>query len=198
MRRHAGIEGSPFVNIGAEGSAIGDVQSLKEVFAGAARGDERAWRAVVHRYKRLVYSIPREYKFADDACDDIFQTVFAAFVRELPRINDPQAVPKWLITTTHRACWKAAKAAQSAGFQLEPSAHAAEPQEDAVERWERVQQLESALSSLGGRCEVLLRLLYLSSSEVSYEEIGRQVGMAVGSIGPTRTRCLAKLADLMA
>ena len=185
------------MNVGAEESTTGDDLDVREVLAAAARGDERAWRKVVHRYKRLVYSIPREYKFADEACDDIFQTVFAALVRELPRINDPQALPKWLITTTHRACWRASKTARAQGPQLEPTAHAAEIEEDAVERWERVQGLETALSTLGGRCEALLRLLYLSQSQVSYEHIGEQLGMAVGSIGPTRTRCLAKLAELM-
>lgn len=185
------------MNAGAAESTAQEEIDFREVLTSAARGDERAWRTVVHRYKRLVYSIPRQYKFADEACDDIFQTVFTALVKELPRINDPHALPKWLITTTQRACWRAAKLARASGAQLEPAAHAADMQDDAVEKWERIQGLETALATLGGRCEALIRLLYLSQTQISYEQIGEQLGMAVGSIGPTRTRCLAKLSELM-
>ena len=185
------------MNAGAQESTFEVDPVDREVLAAASRGDERAWRKIVHRFKRLIYSIPRGYKFPDEACDDIFQTVFASLVKELPRINDPQALPKWLITTTHRACWKASKSARAEGAQLEPAVYAADVQEDELLRWERVQRLETALAILGGRCETLLRLLYLSPSQISYEQIGEQVGMAVGSIGPTRTRCLAKLSELM-
>lgn len=173
------------------------LQDDREVLAAAARGDERAWRQVVHRYKRLVYSIPRGYKFSDEACDDIFQTVFATLVRELPRIEDTQALPKWLITTTHRACWKVSRSAQANRSALAPEFLSEDPRPDELERLERVQKLESALLTLGGRCEPLLRLLYLARADVSYEQIATQLNMAVGSIGPTRTRCLAKLAELL-
>jgi RNA polymerase sigma factor (sigma-70 family) len=180
----------------AEESAA-QLQQDREMLAAAARGDERAWRQVVHRFKRLVYSIPRGYRFSEEACDDIFQTVFTALVRELPRIQDVQAVPKWLITTTHRACWKAARTAQTTLSPAAPELLSAELEPDKVERLERLQTLETALAALGGRCEALLRLLYLAQADVSYEEISSQLGMAVGSIGPTRTRCLAKLAELL-
>lgn len=167
-----------------------------EMVAAAASGDERAWRRLVHRYKRLVYSIPRRYRLSDEDCDDIFQGVFASLVRDLPKIQDPGAITNWLITSTHRACWKASKRRP---VSLEPQREEipGEMPGDQVERWERQQSLEAALADLGGRCENLLRLLYLSPSQISYEQVGTQLGMPVGSIGPTKARCLAKLSELM-
>lgn len=165
------------------------------IVTAAARGDERAWRQLVHRYKRLVYSIPRSYRLPEEACDDVFQNVFTALVRELPKLSDPRALPKWLITTTNRECWRAGKKRQAAEL------HADLPAEDlspaAVADWEAKSALDRALTELGGRCETLLRLLYLTPNHLPYEQVGEELGMPVGSIGPTRSRCLAKLAELL-
>lgn len=170
---------------------------LAELVEAAAGGDDRAWRQLVHRFKRLVYSIPKSYRLADDICDDVFQTVFASLVRELPKISGPLALPKWLITTTHRACWRAVKKAregQAADYQL-PIDEQAAP--SAIEQWEARAALDHALSTLGGRCEKLLRTLYLSPTPPPYEDVAEILGMPIGSIGPTRARCLGKLAELM-
>ncbi len=167
----------------------------------AAKGDERAWRKLVHQYKRLVYSIPRSYRLSDETCDDVFQTIFATLVRELPAIKDPGALTKWLMTSTHRECWKAAKRDRThQGVSLEQTSRAdlsAELPHDRAEHWERQQMLDTALSNLGGRCERLLRLLYLSAVQIPYDQIGETLGIAVGSVGPTRARCLAKLAEAL-
>jgi RNA polymerase sigma factor (sigma-70 family) len=167
------------------------------VVARAAGGDPRAWAELVHRYKRLVYSIPRSYRFSDDLADDVFQTVFATFVRELPRIHDPKAIPKWLITTTHRACWKASKAARTSTQEHHHDELAADPEPAAAARWERAHALDAALTALGGRCERLLRLMYLTPNKVPYTQIAETIGMPIGSIGPTHTRCLEKLAEFV-
>lgn len=167
----------------------------------AAKGDDRAWRKLVHQYKRLVYSIPRSYRLSDETCDDVFQTIFATLVRELPAIKDPKSLTKWLMTSTHRECWKASKRERSRQAssldQHQPQDLAAEMPSDRADLWERRQMLDSALSSLGGRCEKLLRLLYLSPVQIPYEQVGETLGIALGSVGPTRARCLAKLADSM-
>lgn len=167
------------------------------IVADAARGDERAWRQLVHRYKRLVYSIPRSYRLPDEACDDIFQNVFTALVRELPKLSDPRALPKWLITTTNRECWRAGKKRQAGELHTDLPAIGEDLSGAAIADWEAKSALDQALTELGGRCEKLLRLLYLTPNQLPYEQVGEALGMPVGSIGPTRSRCLAKLAELL-
>jgi RNA polymerase sigma factor (sigma-70 family) len=171
--------------------------SEAELITAAAAGDDRAWRRLVHRYKRLVYSIPRGYRLSESNCDDVFQTVFAALVRELPRIKDVRALPKWVITTAHRECWRIGRRAEPGALREGEDGVSESVSSESLQRWERAQQLDRALSDLGGKCERLLRLLYLSSSQIPYEELSSQLGMPVGSIGPTRQRCLSKLAQLM-
>ncbi|MDX2146443.1 MAG: sigma-70 family RNA polymerase sigma factor [Planctomycetota bacterium] len=162
----------------------------------AIAGDERAWSEIVHRYKRLVYSIPRRMGLDAEGCDDVFQTVFGLLVRELPKVRDPQAVPKWLITTTQRECWRVLRRAARAQAEGDAS-NRPEPDGADIEQWERAAHLDAALRALGGRCEALLRLLYRPGTGVSYEQVAEELGMPLGSIGPTRVRCLAKLAGLM-
>jgi RNA polymerase sigma factor (sigma-70 family) len=173
-----------------------DAELDPAVLAAAAAGDQRAWAQVVHRYKRLIYSIPRKYRLPPETCDDVFQSVFAALIRELPRVRDPQALPKWIITTTHRECWRVSKSRRPAEAAEEQPIPEVLPL-DHLERWERVQALEQALTDLGGRCESLLRLLFLRTTILPYEEAANLLGIPVGSIGPTRARCLAKLAELL-
>jgi RNA polymerase sigma factor (sigma-70 family) len=174
---------------------IPDQDDHAETVAAAARGDERAWRRLVHRYKRLVYSIPRGYRLGEEACEDVFQNVFVALVRELPKLSDARALPKWLITTTHRECWRANRRARPGSLAMEVESEELDPAQGAD--WEARQRLEEGLSALGGRCEKLLRMLYLTPAQVPYERVGEVLGMPVGSIGPTRSRCLAKLAELL-
>lgn len=156
--------------------------------------DERAWRLLVNRYKRLVYSIPHRYRFGADACDDVFQNVFCILWKNLPRLREASTLAKWLMTTTHRECWKLSRKA-GGGVSLD---HAPEhlqeaPKSDDLERWERQHILHQALRELGGPCEALLRAIFLERSEPSYAEIADRLSMPVGSIGPARARCLAKL-----
>lgn len=163
----------------------------------AAEGNEQAWNELVDRYKRLVYSIPRGYRLADDVCDDVFQTTFLLLLKELPRVRDPSALTKWLMTTAHRECWRAARKARAgvpAGLQ---STEPTEPPEDALLRWERQHRLHAALESMGGRCEALLRAMFLDPARPSYTEIADRLGLALGSIGPVRARCLEKLVKLL-
>jgi RNA polymerase sigma factor (sigma-70 family) len=177
--------------------AFAEVPLDPAVVTRAAANDPRAWAELVHRYKRLVYSIPRSYHFSDDLADDVFQTVFATFVRELPKINDPKAIPKWLITTAHRACWKASSAARRTNAADNQAALTADPTPESVERWEELHVLDAALTALGGRGERLLRLMYLTPNKVPYTHIAETMGMPAGSIGPTHTRCLEKLSEFV-
>ncbi|MCC6970261.1 MAG: sigma-70 family RNA polymerase sigma factor [Phycisphaerales bacterium] len=163
--------------------------------------DQAAWRELVEKYKRLVYSIPRGYRLPESACDDIFQSVFSLLFQNLSGLRDTRTLAKWLMTTTQRECWRAARSnskATSRRTHGPPSSPAPnEPAPDELERWERRIAVQSALTKLGGPCERLLRALFTNTDQTSYAEISSSLGIPTGSIGPTRARCLAKLGALL-
>ncbi len=162
--------------------------------------DQAAWRQLVEKYKRLVYSIPRGYQLPDAACDDIFQGVFSLLFQNLSGLRDTRTLAKWLITTTQRECWRASRSGARVARLATLPAQAPppnEPEPDELERWERRIAVQSALTKLGGPCERLLRALFMNTDQPNYAEISSLLGIPTGSIGPTRARCLAKLGALL-
>lgn len=169
------------------------------LIAACVRDNQNAWRELVTRFSRLVYSIPRRYGLDDQSCDDVFQTVFANLSKRLADLRDPRSLPKWLITTAHRATWRIlrerirdAAAAVHDGERVDADA----PAPDRVLQWERQHMVRQALIRLGGRCQALLEALYLDPAKPSYEQISQRMDIPVGGIGPTRSRCLAKLSEI--
>ncbi|HYE61488.1 MAG TPA: sigma-70 family RNA polymerase sigma factor [Phycisphaerales bacterium] len=168
------------------------MDSDQALIQAATQGNERAWAALVGRYRRLVYFVPHSQGLPPEGCDDVFQSTFLALVRNLHTLRDAQALSKWLVTTATRECWKWTRhhrweSAAPAGMPTDGAA------DELVERAELQAKIRGALDTLGGRCEQLLKALYLARQPVSYDEISQRLGIPVGSIGPTRNRCLAKL-----
>lgn len=164
----------------------------------ALRGEQRAWDQIVDRYARLVYSIPRRYGFTEHDAEDVFQQVFIILFRKLGTLADQEKLSSWLITTTHRECWRVGKRSREmASMSEERIADVGQPDADEAVAWEQQQLVREGLQRLGGRCEALLRALFLSQGEPSYEAIAAELGMKVGSIGPTRARCFEKLETIL-
>lgn len=171
-----------------------------DLIRGSMAGDQCAWSELVGRYQRLVYSIPRRYGLGHDLSDDVFQGVFAALVKHLGSVRDAGGLPKWLITTAHRESWRVSSAARQSlrtSVGTPPSPPEEPPPHAEMLRWERQNEVHRALAELGGRCEPLLRAIFLDRDRPSYAEIARRQGLPIGSIGPMRARCLAKLAELL-
>jgi RNA polymerase sigma factor (sigma-70 family) len=161
-------------------------------------GDEVAWRSLVDRYRALVYSTALEVGLERDDAGDVFQDVWLDLYRSLPRIRDGAALPRWLVVATRRLSYK--RAAAGRRLRSEVSVDLVDPAQIAIELMEGLEtrdRVERALADLGGRCAELLRLLFLSPSRVPYAEIGRRLDIAVGSIGPTRARCLTRLRKIL-
>jgi RNA polymerase sigma factor (sigma-70 family) len=156
-------------------------------------GDQRAWAELVHKYRRLVYSVPLAGGLPPDGCDDVFQAVFLALVRNLTALKDGQALPKWLVTTATRESWRWARRARRNVALPEASDVTAESTSELVERLELQDRVQRGLDELGGKCERLLRMLFVSTPTPSYQDISHQLDIPLGSIGPTRNRCLTKL-----
>lgn len=161
-------------------------------------GDAAAWDELVRLHRRLVYSVPRGAGLAADACDDVFQETFAILLRRLPEIRSGEALPKWLATTARHVTMRRVRGdrrreARDRGSEPEPALDAG-ALESALERWERLSAVRDAFAALGERCRELLRLLLIDGN-ADYRSIGERLGMPVGSIGPTRARCMARLLE---
>lgn len=167
-------------------------------------GDQSAWSRLITEFSPLVYSIPKRSGFSQDESEDIVQTVFALLVRKLDSIEDPQALPKWLSVTTQRACWREIRSGRARrARETQASVSGTDPYteiETVSEAEYRSEAIRQAFRSIGARCERLLRALFEARSgrKPAYEEVAEATGMPVGSIGPTRARCLRRLSRTLA
>ncbi len=163
-----------------------------------AAGNQAAWSRLVSRYENLVFSVALSCGLAREDAEDVYQQVWLEVHRSLGRIRNPQALPQWLIVSTRRLCYRqSARSARNAGT---VSAELVDPTalpDAMVEAFESRRVLEWGLAKLGGPCAKLLRMLFLRDAKPSYQAISRETGLAVGSIGPIRARCLKRLRKLM-
>jgi RNA polymerase sigma factor (sigma-70 family) len=166
----------------------------------ARHGDQQAWNTLVERYAPLVWSICRRYRLSTADTDDVSQTVWLRLVAQLDKVHDPTALAGWIATTTWRECGKARRAArpfQTARWELETGNTpdtATEPAETQLLAAERHAALRQAFTCLPPSCQQLLAML-IEDPPVPYAQISARLGIPVGSIGPTRRRCLQKLRD---
>lgn len=176
------------------------------------RGDPGAWNALVKRHQRLVYAIVTRIGLDEHGAADVFQTVFARLIEHLPRIVDPSRLGGWIAVTAKReALLQLRRARRNVSMtrsnddgdgdgdapEWEFTDDAAMP-DQALDELQQLASLRRALDRLDERSRTLLLLLFRADDEkVPYDEVARQMGMPVGSIGPTRARCLAKLRKLM-
>jgi RNA polymerase sigma factor (sigma-70 family) len=163
----------------------------------ARTGDKQAWDTMVVRYAPLIWSICCRYQLGADA-EDIGQSVWLRLVGQLDKIRDPAALPGWLATTTRRECLRllgAARGPLAEGYVVDAEAIPDEQAKTAEEELlaaERHAALLEAFRDLPP-CGQQLMLLLIEDPPVTYTEISVRLGIPVGSIGPTRRRCLDKL-----
>jgi RNA polymerase sigma factor (sigma-70 family) len=171
-------------------------QATAQLVRSAARGDRSAWDSIVERYSGLVWSVARAHRLGPADAADVSQTVWLRLVENLDRIRDPEHVGGWLATTTRHECLRVLRrnGREVPGDDVQVDAPTAV--EDSPE-WHTLSSESRrlvwlALSHLSERCKLLLRALAYSPDS-SYAEISDALGMPVGSIGPTRARCLERL-----
>lgn len=161
-------------------------------------GDQAAWNELVERYGRLVYSIALKVGLGAADADDVFQTVFSIVLRRLESLRDQERLSAWLIRTTYRESWRHAKRLRGRSELPDEVSADDEPSGEDIERNERQHIVRQALRELGGPCKDLLEALFFTPEEPRYDEIAGRLGIKIGSIGPTRARCFAKLQKLLA
>lgn len=176
--------------------------SDEKLLAACRRGDEAAWEALVKRYQRLIYTIPRRAGLDEDRAAEVFQEVFTTLFEKLDKIEQPERLHAWLVTTARRKTWRLIsreknlqsfddnEAGETRIHEMPDHAPLAD---NVLVRLEEQHRVRTALAKLDERCRKLLTLLFYSDAPPPYAEIARSIGTTEGSIGPTRARCLQKL-----
>ena len=181
-----------------DGPAMRDDSPVAVLVTRARDGDKQAWDAIVDRYAPLIWSICRRYRLDRANADDVGQSVWLRLVDQLALIREPAALPGWLATTTRRECGRVLSAArrQEALGDAVDAADVPDGEPAAAEREvlaaERHAALREAFTHLPPRCQELVGLL-LEDPPVPYADISAKLGIPVGSIGPSRARCLDRL-----
>jgi RNA polymerase sigma factor (sigma-70 family) len=174
-----------------------DDPAVVSLVARAATGDQAAWDAIVERYAPLVWAICLRHQLDRQSIDDIGQSVWLLLVENISRLREPAALPGWIATTTRRECLRALRASGRRGIEVptpleeQPSDGSAEIDKEIIEA-ELHAALRAAFAELPAGCRQLLSMM-ISDQPPGYASIGATLGIPVGSIGPTRARCLAKL-----
>ena len=163
-------------------------------------GDRAAMDRLVHLLSPLLWHISRAYGLSTTSAEDVVQTTWLTLVRKADSISDPQAVLRWLTVTTRREAWRVAREVSRADLSdddglLDRCDRAAGP-EQVVLQSASDRALWRAVHQLSERCQRLLRVVAFSDRP-DYVSLSADLGMPVGSIGPTRGRCLSKLHDLL-
>ena len=161
-------------------------------------GDAYSWEALVEEFSPLVRSVLRRYRLSEWDIADVSQNVWFSLFAHLPRIREPAALPGWIVTTTRNAALRALSAAQRTE-PMEPERFARYGEAAHTEIEAEIISLEQRRAVRAGIRELrpaeqqLMLLLLLTDPAPSYRQISRQLGIPIGSIGPTRARCLQKL-----
>ena len=174
-------------------NAAGDEQLV----AGARKGEQEAWDRLVGRYGSRVWAVARAHRLNTADAEDVFQVTFLRLVTHLDTIRNPNRVGAWLATTARNECLRVLRrSGRTVPAGDDDLLDAADPLLPPVEAGllidERQAALRAALGRLSAACQRLLRVL-MADPEPSYDEVSRALGMPIGSIGPTRGRCLKHL-----
>lgn len=174
-----------------------------DLVARCRSGEEQAWRVLVDRYQRLIYTVARRGGLDDHGCADVFQGVFTELFESLDKIARPEQLRAWLVTLARRQTLRHFRhhgrtvAAEDVGEVLDELADPSPWPPELLEDLQQMHLLETAMARLDPRCRRLLQQLFEDDHErLPYDIIAQELGMALGSIGPTRARCLGKLRQL--
>ena len=188
----------------ASQSVTGDKSTLSnpatndaQLIQGCLQGNEASWSALLSKYKNLIFSIPIKYGFSREDAADIFQSVCLDILHDLSSLRDSKALAGWLIRITHNKCLHQLKQTRrfvaSETSPLELTISPGEIPENKVRELQKEQVLRDALESLNPRCRQLVEVLFFESPARPYKEVAVSLGLATGSIGFIRARCLHKL-----
>ncbi len=176
-------------------------REIAELVLGAAAGDRWAWERLVEQFERLIWAMTREFKLADSDAADVAQATWLRLLEHIDRIEYPDRIGSWLATTARHECLRHVSRAKRVMLVQDDvvfggvATHQPDVDEGLLSA-ERAEAVREAMALLPWRWQKLLEML-MADPPVSYAEISSQLGLPVGSIGPTRGRCLERLRVLL-
>jgi RNA polymerase sigma factor (sigma-70 family) len=167
----------------------------------AAIGDRSAWEHLVDQYSRLIWAMTRDFKLPESDAADVVQVTWLRLLEHIDRIEHPDRIGSWLATTARHECLRhiAARSKVMLFHDDEVALASTVHQPEVDERLladERAEAVRDALARLPWRWQKLLELL-MADPPTPYTDISSQLGLPIGSIGPTRRRCLERLRVLL-
>lgn len=171
-----------------------DTVSAGELVLRARAGDGAAWTALTERYTGMLWAIARAYDLGAADAADVVQVAWLRLVERIGAIRDPERVGTWLAVTARREAARAARRRGLEGPLPDPGPDPAPPPDHVCAERERLRGVLTAIRSLPDLCQQVLRLFALSPT---YSEVAAALDIPIGSVGPTRARCLASLRKRM-
>lgn len=164
------------------------------------KGDQAAWSALIEKYKNLIFSVPIKFGLSREDAADIFQTVCVDLLAGLQQLREPKALPKWLMQASFRQClrWKKDRLNLSDDLdELENKNSGEDLPEAMIYEIQREQNVREAMFKLPNRCNQIVNMLFFEDPPRAYDEVAKELGVATGSIGFLRGRCLKKMRQLL-
>ncbi len=160
-------------------------------------GNEEAWSLLIEKYKSLIYSIPVKYRMSPQEAADVFQATCVELLKGLAELREPRALPKWLMQVAHHQChrWKQQQQ-RLVSRDAEPDLPVPETPaiaETLLQQTQEEQMLRDAMATLSPQCRRLVELLFFQVPAIPYSKVAAELGLAVGSIGFTRQKCMDRL-----
>ena len=166
----------------------------------AIGGDQSSWTKLINKHSPMVRSVIAGYRLDHETAADVYQTVWMRLYENAARIRKPEALGGWLATTARNEalrCIRGLQRSRPVGVLAdEVDLNAPSPDERAIDD-ETLADVLSAFGHLSDESKHLMRLL-VASPPLPYQDIAERVGRPVGSIGPTRSRCIETLKSFMA
>lgn len=164
-------------------------------------GDEHTMGELVALLTPILWHTARAQRLDHQGAEDVVQMAWLALVRNAQSISDPQAVMQWLMVTVRREAWRVVKRSdrvEPREFEADDlTSTPADLPEEQVLRGATDSRLWQHIAALSERCRALLRVIAFADRP-DYAAVAQALDMPVGSIGPTRGRCLAKLREALA
>ena len=167
-----------------------------ELVARCLGGDADAWEMLVERHASLVWAVARRAGLSPEDAADVFQNSWRVALEELPRLRDTALFGHWLGRVARHQCMRVRRGygiARRARDRIAQGDVGERHPHEGIEALEERAKVAQAMERIGERCAELLRLLYYADPTPGYAEVAERLGMRIGSIGPTRARCLGKL-----
>jgi RNA polymerase sigma factor (sigma-70 family) len=170
----------------------------ERLVAECRKGNQDAWSGLIEKYKNLIFSVPIKFGLPREDAADIFQAVCLDLLSDLPQLREPRALPKWLMQMSFHKClrWKKQRLVLfDDPLEIEGASEASSEElpEEVMYQVQREQMLRDAVASLAPRCHRMIAMLFFESPARPYQEVAKELGIATGSIGFIRGRCLRML-----